>query len=163
MLESRPTYTRGDTMYDIAQGIKQEWLHSGRINAYTLTMLNELILCCWSESVVDAVSRWDPERGPYLTVYDISAPRVAIPYLVQTRYNIHMAGVTEAGQYHVTRLMKERPGLQICMALILSDSSSGGITARKARDNEAYNTVSRVFFSRDAAIDWLAGFLQPAR
>ena len=149
-------------MCDIAPGIKQEWLHNGRINLYTITMLNELILCRWSESAVQAIDQWDPQRGPYLTIYDISAPHVAIPYLVQTRYNIHMAGVTEAGQYRVTRLMKERPGLQIRMALIVSDSSSGSVTVRKSRDDAPAGTLSRVYFKREAAIDWLIDSLQPA-
>ena len=150
-------------MCDIALGLRQEWLLDNRINAYTVTVLNELILSRWAESVIDVLGQWSPADGPYLTLYDISAPRVGIPYLVQARYNIHKVGVTDAGQYHVASLVKEQPGLRIYMALILSDSSSGGITAKKAREGAYEHTESQVFFHREAGLDWLQSILHAAR
>jgi hypothetical protein len=111
----------------------------------------------WSECVINVLNEWSDDQ-PYLAMHDLTRPKVSIPYLLLTNYDIFNVGVTSQGLQQVKQLLKTRPNMRLRCALALPDSLSGKITASRGKEVGAgeFDVEYRMFFERDAALEWLS-------
>jgi hypothetical protein len=134
-----------------------EWLFDHRVIAYVINQMSVPTLQYWSECVINVLNEWSDDQ-PYLAMHDLTRPKVSIPYLLLTNYDIFNVGVTSQGLQQVKQLLKTRPNMRLRCALALPDSLSGKITASRGKEVGAgeFDVEYRMFFERDAALEWLS-------
>ncbi len=150
-------------MQEIVDGITKTYTDQERIVMYAVTHLGVTSLKNWSDDVVACLDRWPDERGPYLSLYDLSSQGVALPFLTLTGYDIYSLGITVAGQKRVNNILQSRPALKVKLALVLSPTLSGDIALRRGRqpDNTLAQIEHKVYLDKLGAIAWLTQFITP--
>ncbi len=149
-------------MPKISPGISQDILDDGKIIAYTVTDLNIVSLNDWNDTILESLKNWSDDNSMLLTLYDLSSKGVAVPYLVLNEYQIYNVAVTPSGRAKVDALLESRSNLRVRVALVLSETVSGKLTLKRGHKTQemALRVQYKVFFKRDAALEWLRN--QPA-
>jgi hypothetical protein len=144
-------------MRKINNDVFEEKLDGGKIITYTIEGVNISTLGSWNEAVVAALEATSPDATHFLALYDLSNKGVAMPFLVLNNYRIYNVGVTPMGQRRVSRVLSNRPNLKVRLALLVSLAMSGRIAINKGESLDFGDNpvVSRVFFEREAALEWL--------
>lgn len=134
--------------------MEQEWLHDNRICIYTPSNLNDKILSEWSQSIIQSLNNWD--NNQFLTLFDLSHPRVSILFLMLVNWQIQ-PGLTTKGQEYVNRILEARPDLHISLAVVVPVTISGSVTAAKSQLCNMPNITTKMFFDQHEAVSWLEG------
>lgn len=140
---------------------RKETIANGKIVVYTVTSLNISALTEWNDDIIAMLQDLDPDQQQLLVLYDLSQKGVGLPFLVLNSYKIFNIGVTPMGQRQAAHLLNKRPDLQVRLAVCLSSSASGHIAGRRGIEAQLddLDFDYRIFFEREAALEWLEEFL----
>src|SRR5258707_5650953 len=147
-------------MGTITVGIKREWLNDQRIVCYSLEGLTVHAMIEWGEEITKTLGTW-PSDSKYLAIHDLSKTGVSLTLLVLTGFNILDPGVTPSAQARVETILRQRPKLEIKLAIILPLSMSGQITTKRGKSSNPNNKQidSRIYNERESALEWLTAYI----
>jgi len=141
----------------IASGVMVDWFADRRIVAYTLGVADEGIMEILTKKVNEVLKTWPKDRA-YLALHDLSAPGIAVFYMVAAHYHILNLGIKPENRDYAESIIRshEQPAR---VAIVLSMSLSGKVTQHSAdltAGEEASIVDYKTFFKREAALEWLA-------
>jgi hypothetical protein len=120
---------------------------------YEVSSMSSQIMMEWSNHILDMLTNW-PEEKPIQVLYNLSRPKISIPYLIMTNNDIFNIGITQFGKAKAQQILIERGDLFGRLALLVPASSSGMLLRMQASARDAA-IDSRLFYNYSKAIEWL--------
>jgi len=145
-------------MTKIDPSVERTWLEQGAIIQYVAESVSPSTIMAWSADVLKMLVKQEDKHVVRL-LYNVSAPRASLAYLVLTNRDILHPGITLTGKMHVERVLKQNPQLHIYFALVLSQSASGKLAQQydQSKSTSLNQVTGQIFFDETAAINWLEG------
>jgi hypothetical protein len=139
----------------VVDGLQCDWYGGKQIIGYKLLTADEEVVKQWGGHVTDVLSQWSPDQ-PYLALHDLSAPGVAVFYMVYRNYEILNFAITADNTLAHAHLAKHKHPARV--AVVLSMSLSGRTTYQVAIPKNADDSPInyRGFFKREQALQWLS-------
>lgn len=143
-------------MEQISSGVTREWLHDGKVAAYTATSLGMHTLIDWSKAIISSLEKW-PEDADYIALHDLSTTGMSLQYLILTGYNVLDPWLTHSGEAQFRDWLRGRPKTQVRLAVVVSSAFSGQIAMKRGRSSSSGDEQfeSQLFDNREAALGWL--------
>lgn len=137
----------------ITLGLTYKWVSDGQILMYEPTSVSVYVIIEWAQHVMEMLSKW-PENKPIQILFNLSHPKVSVPFLILTNRDIFNIGVTDLGKVKVQQILIKRGNLFGRLAILLPASSSGLMVQNHARSSMPV-VESRMFTDYDTAVAWL--------
>ncbi|MBZ0318050.1 MAG: hypothetical protein K8L91_16640 [Anaerolineae bacterium] len=148
-------------MESITYGVIRQWYYEGQIVAYTIHDVNMASMSRWGDAIMSTLEEWPADNPQYLALHDLSNSGVSMAFVVLNNYHIFTPGGNAMGRQRFEHFISRRPDLKVRLALVISNELSGQITMQHLRNAKVEPlTEVNVFVDRDAALDWLAGFIE---
>jgi hypothetical protein len=151
---------RSSGVEELRPGLMREWLHDEQIVVYTITQASLPAIHAWSEAINNTLKQWPADR-PYLAVYDLS--RTSLTYVASLVKDIYSVEIIPASREQ-TAPAPVNPIVRAKLAVVVSYSLTGRVArilSLKDSGIREHGENFRTFFARQAAMDWLKGFLAP--
>lgn len=156
LLDEEIAMTGEAKMPDIYPQLKRDWVRDQQIVRYEIEALSVTLMMKWADDVFDLIQEHQ-HRVTINLLYNVSAPKVSMSYLVLTNRDMLAPGVTRAGRTRLTKFLRNHPHLHINLAVVFSDSVSGQIAERHNVDSSGKfdQIIAKSFFDEETALDWL--------
>ncbi len=140
-------------MNSITLGLRYRWVSDDRVLLYDVTSISTRVMMEWSNHIIEMLELW-PEGKQIQILYNLSHPKVCIPYLIITNRDIFNIGITDFGRTRLQQVLLARRNLFGRLALLVPSSASGVLLKKHSRvSNPAIQ--SSLFSDYSKAIDWL--------
>lgn len=141
----------------VASGTTLDWYADNQIVSYTIAIADEGIMDALTNKVNSVLESWDTNK-PYLALHDLSAPGVAVFYMIMAHYQILNLGIKPENREYAESIISthQHPAR---VAYVLSLSLSGKVTHRSVEltaDDTNSLVQYKTFFKKDLALQWLA-------
>lgn len=148
-------------MLSLGHGLVLEWLYDRQIVCFSVDTLAKATLDLWNLHLVKILKEWPLDR-PYLAVHDATpSAGTGLSYLNTDLFNIYDAGFTPQGIDVLAKKRETKEDFTSRLAVVVPDSMSGRASQTLFRfltRQQPHHQV-KLFFRRDAALDWLKTFL----
>jgi hypothetical protein len=148
------TYDPQTEIMPICLGLHFTWIGDTQILNYEVLSVSPNVMLEWSNHILATLSAW-PVGKPIQILFNLSRPRVSIPYMIITNRNIFDLGMTDAGRARLLELLKNRTDLSGRLALLLPNSNSGAVVQTRSRNSDPA-IEGRMFTFYSQAIEWLS-------
>lgn len=144
------------TMPEIYPHLKRSWTEDKQILCYQIDALSLSLMMSWADDLLDTLAQ-NRQRIVFNLLFDISAPKASMSFLVLTNRNMLNPGITRTGHTRLKRFLLEHAHMHINLAVVVSSSISGQVAQRYNTDAEEDTTqiTAKLFFKQDEAIAWL--------
>lgn len=129
----------------IGPGVTLEWLYEGRIGVLAVSSVERQAIDCWSKTAISLLAERPPDQ-PHLVVHDVSADGLALTPYIRKKARETVGYYPDAPGR--TAVVVRRGAVSILMQLFVNS------LAQLIRGRP-----TRVFFSREDAVSWLAELL----
>lgn len=141
-------------MNSITPGLTYTWTDDNQVLVYEASAISVYIMFEWSNHIIQMISNW-PEGKPLQILYNLSRPKISIPYMVITNRDIFNIGITDVGKAKIQQILLNRKTLFGRLAVVVSRSGSGEVVRTHARSSTPA-IESRLFTDYPLAIQWLS-------
>ena len=140
-------------MLPVALGVRYNWICQEQVLMYEVSFVSPEIISAWSHHVIEALGLW-PTHKPLQLLYNVSRPRVSLPYFVATKHDIFNLGLPPTGRDQVHKILLERGNLFGRLA-VLTSSSASSVFLKAHSTSTTFAIESQLFVDYKRAIDWL--------
>lgn len=140
-------------MTSLCLGLRYAWISKNHILSYDVSSVSPNVMLEWSNHLLAILTAW-PSAKPVQLLFNLSRPKVSIPYMMITNRNIFDLGMTDAGRARLQELFANRTDLSGRLAVLLPSSNSGVVVQMRSK-NSAPSIEGRMFTRYEEAIGWL--------
>jgi hypothetical protein len=147
----------------ISDDVVRTWYASKRVVGYSLSRITPAAMETWSATTVQILETW-PVDQPYLAMYDLSSRRVALPYLLETNYQIFSIGIIATANEKLWKMISQRPNFTVRVAVVFNAASSGNLGHIFAKTQQVSRNPKiqfNSFMDTESALAWLLGSASP--
>lgn len=140
-------------MQTIIPGLGYTWICNDEVLTYEVSSLSNLIMMEWSNHILDVLANW-PVYKPVQILFNLSRPKVSIPYLLMTNHDLFNIGITQFGKAKAQQILVERGDSLDKLALLIPATSSGAVLRMHSQESNPMIN-GHLFYSYSKAIEWL--------
>src|SRR5688500_781198 len=111
-------------MNSITLGLTYSWISNEQVLVYDVSSISTRVMMEWSNHVIEMLLMW-PEGKRVQILYNLSQPKISIPYLIITNRDIFNIGITEFGRTRLQQILVARGNLFGRLAVLVPSTASG--------------------------------------
>lgn len=145
----------------VLPGLHQTTVFNGQIMVYRLSAVRPHTLDLWADYISQSLTTWNTNK-PYLVLFDLSNPGIALQYATLVNFNFQNIGITQEGGIQAKAIVNARPDLNVHVAMCFNLTMSGRVGklfSMKDFEDIHPRITYKSFYTCTKGLFWLADYL----